>query len=90
MDQKLELNIVPRTKVRGQLLGSSHGEAFMCFFRALCFVLWHFWLWRCVQSSGLGLLYTCASCEIFILARAMDNVVFVFLASCMVITRWSC
>lgn len=35
MDQKLELNIVPRTKVRGQLMGSHPGEAFACFCTAL-------------------------------------------------------
>lgn len=35
VDQKLELNIVPRTKVRGQLLGSCSGEAFVCFHTAL-------------------------------------------------------
>lgn len=40
VDQKLELNIVPRTKVRGQLLGSCSGEAFVC---KLCLhlILWH-------------------------------------------------
>lgn len=35
MDQKLELNIVPRTKVREQLLGSRPGEALMGFCPAL-------------------------------------------------------
>lgn len=35
VDQKLELNIVPRTKVRGQLLGSCSEEAFVCFHTAL-------------------------------------------------------
>lgn len=35
VDQKLELNIVPRTKVRGELLESRPEEAFVCFCAAL-------------------------------------------------------